>query len=144
MVPSQFRFRCTTMVTRSVSIFVCCFILLFRATPTACGSSQARGRIRTTAASLHHSHDNSGSEPSQHLWMKVWLGSWDPKPFVFHLHPPIPALSPTSDTPSAARNLTHPTSATLCPQETAPSQTLSNETPPSGHQLLLAGAMSTI
>ena len=31
-------------------------ILLFRATPAAHGGSQARGRIRATAASLHHSH----------------------------------------------------------------------------------------
>ena len=29
----------------------------------AYGSSQARGRIVTTAASLHHRHSNSGSEP---------------------------------------------------------------------------------
>ena len=27
----------------------------------AYGSSQARGRLRTAAASLHHSHSNSGS-----------------------------------------------------------------------------------
>ena len=42
----------------------CSFI--FRATPAAYGSSQARGRIGAVAASLHHSHSNSGSEP--HLW----------------------------------------------------------------------------
>ena len=35
--------------------FVFCFGL-FRATPAAYGSSQARGLIGTTAASLHHSH----------------------------------------------------------------------------------------
>ena len=35
----------------------------FRATPVAYGGSQARGRIRATAASLHHSHSNVGSEP---------------------------------------------------------------------------------
>ena len=38
---------------------------LFRATPAAYGSSQARGRIRAIAASLHHSHSNSRSKPSQ-------------------------------------------------------------------------------
>ena len=38
------------------------FLLLFRAAPAAYGDSQARGRIRATAASLHHSHSNSGSE----------------------------------------------------------------------------------
>ena len=37
--------------------------LSFRATPTAYGSSQARGQIRAIAISLHHSHSNSGSEP---------------------------------------------------------------------------------
>ena len=41
------------------------FFLLFRAAPTAYGSSQAKGRIGATAASLHHSHRISGSE--QHL-----------------------------------------------------------------------------
>ena len=34
---------------------------LFRASLSACGSSQARDRIRTVAASLHHSHSNTGS-----------------------------------------------------------------------------------
>ena len=36
-------------------------LLFFRAAPAAYGGSQARGRIRATAASLHHSH--VGSEP---------------------------------------------------------------------------------
>jgi len=39
------------------------FILLFRATPVTHGSPQARGRIRATAADLHHSHSNTESEP---------------------------------------------------------------------------------
>ena len=38
----------------------------FRATPLAYGGSQSRGWIGATAASLQHSHSNSGSEP--HLW----------------------------------------------------------------------------
>ena len=38
------------------------FLLLFRAEPTAYGHSQARGPIRATAASLHHSHSNRGSK----------------------------------------------------------------------------------
>ena len=41
---------------------VCVFCLFFRATPTAYGGSQARGRIRAVAASLRHSHSNEGSE----------------------------------------------------------------------------------
>ena len=39
------------------------FVLLFRAAPAAYGSSQARGQIGATAAGLHHSHGNMGSEP---------------------------------------------------------------------------------
>ena len=39
------------------------FCLVFRATPMAYGSSQARGRIRATAAGLRHSHSHAGSEP---------------------------------------------------------------------------------
>ena len=37
------------------------FIFLFRAATTAYASSQVRGQIRATAASLHHNHSNSGS-----------------------------------------------------------------------------------
>ena len=36
------------------------FFFFFRATPSAYGGSQARGRIRATAAGLHHSHRNAG------------------------------------------------------------------------------------
>ena len=39
------------------------FSLLFRATPTPYRSSQARGQIGAAAASLLHSHSNSGSKP---------------------------------------------------------------------------------
>ena len=59
-----------------VSIFTCLYnqylinqnlfvglFLLFRATPVAYGSSQARGGIRVAADSLHHNHNNLGSEP---------------------------------------------------------------------------------
>ena len=38
------------------------FVCLFRATPAAYIDSQARGRIRATAAGLHHSHSNARSE----------------------------------------------------------------------------------
>ena len=37
-------------------------LLLFRAALVAYGGSQARGRIGATAAGLHHSHGNAGSE----------------------------------------------------------------------------------
>ena len=36
---------------------------LFRAAPVAYGGSQDRGEIGAAAASLHHSHSNTGSEP---------------------------------------------------------------------------------
>ena len=38
------------------------FFCLFRATPAACGSPQAQGRMGTVAAGLHHSHSNMGSK----------------------------------------------------------------------------------
>ena len=45
------------------SLFSFFFFSIFRATPTAYGSSQARIRIRAIAASLHHSHSNAESKP---------------------------------------------------------------------------------
>ena len=38
-------------------------IYLFRATPVAYGSFQARDRIRAAADGLHHGHSNARSEP---------------------------------------------------------------------------------
>jgi len=46
-------------------LFIYLFILffwLFSTAPVAYEGSQARGRIRATAAGLHHSHSNTGSE----------------------------------------------------------------------------------
>ena len=40
------------------------FFWLFKAAPTAYGSSQARGQITASAAGLHHSHSHTGSKPS--------------------------------------------------------------------------------
>ena len=59
----------TLILTVSEAFFIFLiffFFLLFRAAPTAYGSSQARGRIRATAAGLCHSHNNAGSKPC--LW----------------------------------------------------------------------------
>ena len=50
----------TCFKSSSVSIFI---FYLLRATPTAYGGSQARGQVRVTAASLHHSYINAGSKP---------------------------------------------------------------------------------
>ena len=44
-----------------VLLFLVFCRFFFRAIPTACGGSQARGLIRAIAASLHHSHSNAGS-----------------------------------------------------------------------------------
>ena len=44
-------------------LFVCLFVLLFRAAPVAYENSQARGPSRAVAASLGHSHSHKGSEP---------------------------------------------------------------------------------
>jgi len=59
-----------------VLLFFFFFFCLFRATPVAYGSSQARGQIGATAASHSHSHNNPWSE--QHLWpitqlMATWI-----------------------------------------------------------------------
>ena len=43
------------------------FFFLFRATPVACGSSQARRQIGAAAASLHHSHSHSNDRSEQYL-----------------------------------------------------------------------------
>ena len=37
--------------------------IFFRATPAACGGSQARGQIGALATGLRHSHSNARSEP---------------------------------------------------------------------------------
>ena len=52
-------------------MIICLFMFLFRATPAAYGSSQARGQMGVVAAGLHHSHGNAGSEP--HLWPTAQL-----------------------------------------------------------------------
>ena len=61
------------------------FFVFFRPAPAAYGGSQARGRIRTVAASLSHSQSNARSNP--------YL-------------PPIPQLTATPD-PSCVYNLHH-------------------------------------
>ena len=61
---SQVSFFCFFFVFCLFCCCCCCFLFfLFRAKPTAYGSSQARGQIGAAAAGLHHSHSNAGSEP---------------------------------------------------------------------------------
>ena len=45
---------------------------LFRAEHMAYGGSQAMGLIGTTAAGLHHSHSNTGTEPHLRLHHSSW------------------------------------------------------------------------
>ena len=49
-------------VSQKDQFFVCFFVCLFRASPVAYGSSQARGLNGATPASLHHSHSSAGSK----------------------------------------------------------------------------------
>ena len=55
------------------------FSFFFQGCTTAYGGSQARGQIKTVAASLHHSHSKAGSElclrPTPHL-----MATPDPQP----------------------------------------------------------------
>ena len=60
----------------SLFFFFFCF---YRVTPVAYGSSQARGWIGATAASLHHSHSNARSEPVCDLHPISWQ-RWIPNP----------------------------------------------------------------
>ena len=46
-----------------IYIYTHIHIFFFRAVPQAHGGSQARGQIEAVAASLHHSHSNTRSEP---------------------------------------------------------------------------------
>ena len=61
---SQWLWKCWDWASwKGIIVFFSLFgfvLLLFRATPMAYGSSQTRGRIGATAASLHHSHSNGG------------------------------------------------------------------------------------
>ena len=50
-------------LSETLPFLLCLFILLFRAAPLACGSSQARGPIGAVAAGLHHSHSDTRPEP---------------------------------------------------------------------------------
>ena len=54
---------CPLEIVLSLSLSLFLSIFPFGATPSAYGSSQARSRIGATAACLHHSHSNAGSEP---------------------------------------------------------------------------------
>ena len=48
--------------TSSLPFYFLISFLLFKASPGAYGSSQARGPIRAAAAGLHHSHSDMGSQ----------------------------------------------------------------------------------
>ena len=62
--PSQPPQKCPWVSNISYFILFYFILLIFRATTTTYGSSQARGWIRAAAASLHPSHSNLGSKPA--------------------------------------------------------------------------------
>ena len=47
----------------SHSLLLFYFFGFSKATPTACGGSQARGQVGAVATGLHHSHSHAGSKP---------------------------------------------------------------------------------
>ena len=55
-----FFFFLINIARRNLYLFI---FLIFRATPAAYGGSQARDQIGAAAASLHHSHSHTISEP---------------------------------------------------------------------------------
>ena len=65
-IPNTFLHSVAWLFAILQSFLVCLFVFDFKATLAAYGSSQARGWIRTAAASPYHSCRNIGSEP--HLW----------------------------------------------------------------------------
>ena len=67
---------------------MCVCVCLFRATPAACGSSQARGQIRAVATILCHSHSNTGSKSAIYTTAHSNAGSLT--------HWATPEIEPTS------------------------------------------------
>ena len=66
LAPPQRRHRILYPMRHSILcyvIYLFIYLFIFRTALTACGGSQARGRIRAAAARLCHSHSNAGSEP---------------------------------------------------------------------------------
>ena len=53
----------STTERRNFKFCLAFFFCLFRAASVAYGGFQARGRIGTVAAGLHHSHSSAGSKP---------------------------------------------------------------------------------
>ena len=70
--------------------FLFCFFEGGGSIPPAHGSSQARGQIRPTAAGLHHSHSNKGSEPRMQPIPQL-MATLDPQP----THQARPGTEPT-------------------------------------------------
>ena len=60
------KFLLYSIVTQAYILFLFLFFFAFRATPMAFRGSQAKGRIRTIAAGLHHSYNSTRSKPC--LW----------------------------------------------------------------------------
>ena len=95
-------------------IFLFFAFCLFRATPMAYGSSQARGPIGAIAAGLHHSHSHVRSEPHLRSTPQIMV---------------TPILNPLSEARDGTHNLMvssqihfhcATTRTTLCPLNTNP------------------------
>ena len=76
------------LASLALSLF---FFLLFRVKSAAYESSQARGPIRAAAASLHHSHSNSG--PELHLQPILQLTETPARSSTHWLRPEIESTS---------------------------------------------------
>ena len=63
----QFPVRVVPHVDTPFFFWFVCFVFLFMAAAVVYGSSQARGQIRATDASLDHGHSNVGSNPQGNL-----------------------------------------------------------------------------
>ena len=78
----------TLPIFPSPSVFFVClvfFFCFFRASPAACGRSQARGQIEATAAGLHHSDGNTralthwarpGIKPASSWFLVGFINHW--------------------------------------------------------------------
>ena len=68
--------------------FFCLFVFTFYAAPVAYGSSQARGWIRATAASLHHSQNSTSSKLClRPAFSFCWWFPWQCRSFLVWCSP---------------------------------------------------------
>ena len=76
----QLYFSCVLSTVFSSPPFFFSSLLLFRAAPEAYGASQAKSQIRATAAGVHHSHSNAGSETHLRSETPQLMALLEPRP----------------------------------------------------------------